>query len=127
MLERVCVKCRHPNAIEQSHCQLCGRVLQSVALVRRKPQPVTVRGRRMPAIYIPAPVKKAAVVGLVGVVVNAGIGYLRRRLAQPTNKLSKPQTNKPTTKIVAQRITEIWRRGRLQERTIEQIAIQKEE
>jgi hypothetical protein len=130
MLERICAECRHSNPIEETVCQNCHRALRSVALVRKKEQPIVVSSRKMPAIYVPAPVKKAAAVGLAGVVVNAGINYLRRRLTQPTNKLIKQSdTNIPNkqTTVVAQRITEIWRRGQLRERTIESIAIHKDE
>lgn len=143
MLERKCPQCEATNAWENVLCASCGAALvrDSIVVSRRS-------GLVPAATRLPAPVKQvgqAVAVSLAALVAEAGISWLRRRVAtdgrlpRRTAAPEKPKAvalypNAPAqvqprrrTTVWQQRVTEVWRHGRLEGRQVERTVYRQED
>ncbi len=135
MIERICVNCRQANPVVDSYCGGCGQSLNNLALAPIERREIVAR-QNLPAILsirLPAPVKKAAAVGLLSILANAGISLLRHQWQRKTKGALSPRKKNLTSQsrslpaksniIFAQRVIENWRLGKLRHRVTEQLII----
>jgi len=140
MSEQICTECRHINPVTNQYCGGCGQRLPlggMVVMPAQKANPVLVSHRPLPAQQLHQ-LGQAALVSLATLAVDALLVYMRRRWgsgALTLNQLSQPQpatrsekiASKKVTWVWGQRVTEVWKRGKLRERTIEQMVVEREQ
>ena len=121
MVERICPSCRHGNPLENRFCGACGVALDHDAMVPKRPDALVIAGRHFPLAQV-RQVGSAVAVGLLAVVADAGVAWLRRRAAQPTLPAVRSTTTDSAANAVtifSQRVVEIWDEGRLTRQVVE--------
>jgi hypothetical protein len=121
MVERICPACRYGNTIDAHYCSKCGAALERLVLARDTPTTaITVVGRLLPVHW--RKIGTTVAVGAAALAAEAGIAWLRRRIAdgaappaalarrptsvQPTAQ-EAPQRAQSVTTIISQRIVEV--------------------
>lgn len=120
MVERICPRCRTPNALDADECVQCGARIEQ-PLVQRPNTALAQLSAAVPARW--QQVGKAAALGAVAVAVEVGAAWLQQRGGKRTTALVRATSASPqrTRRYVArQRVWENYEGGTLTRRVVEQ-------
>jgi hypothetical protein len=134
MLEQICPQCDAGNPMQNRYCSECGAPLQQPLVAGHKRELTAGRDRLLPAASWQQ-VGRAVAVSLAALAAEAGLAWLRRRVAQ----LDEPQAPAPAeetaaivpgrsiTTITGRRVVRVWQHGRLSGQVVEDAVWQIEE
>lgn len=143
MVEQLCPECQESNPFANRFCGQCGAALKSKRLALRPESGLTIGRTYLPAEQVKQ-IGQAVAVGLLTLLADASLAWLRRRVGQmdismPSLKSDKSNAvsaaaERPSTELVpytpaegpvavlSQRVVEVWQRGRLASRLVERTA-----
>lgn len=93
MVERICPQCHYGNPLEHRFCGRCGASLERSQLPAPQDADLPLANRPLPETL--KQVGQAVAVSLVALAADAGMAWLRRRVAQ-INAPQQPATMPPT-------------------------------
>lgn len=138
MVEKMCPHCRTGNPMANEYCGQCGEPLAGRALAPQRQSEIVIGDRLFPAPSLQQ-VGKAVAVSLVALAAEAGLSWLRRRVAQmgegettairPVRQKEEgvEAPGRGLTATISQRVVQVWQDGRLKGTLVEHAVWQPEE